>query len=1515
MNPVPDGDGFPPRRRLVLGLSLLLALMGGLGCGGSSTPSNLQPPKALTYATNPAIYTKGTAIAPDAPSNTGGPVTSYSVSPALPAGLGLNGGTGVISGTPSAVTAMATYTVTASNTGGSTSAALTITVQDIPPAGLTYAVAQAVYPKGVAITPDTPSSTGGAVVSYAITPALPAGLSLDPSTGILSGIPSAAAPLATYLITATNSGGSITTSLSITVTDAPPSALTYTTSSAIYVRGMSITPNVPSSSGGAVLAYAITPSLPAGLVLDPASGIISGTPATTAAPAAYTITATNTGGSTTAVVWITVNDAPPSGLTYASNPAAYTRGTAIAPNLPASTGGAIASYSVSPALPAGINLDPVSGVIAGTPTTVTARATYTITAANASGSAAAAISIAVNDVPPSGLTYGQPTLTCTKGIAILPDAPSSSGGAVTGYAISPALPSGLSLDPATGILSGTPTAVTPLATYTVTAINSGGTTTTLLAITVNDVPPAGLSYATPAPVYTKGIAITPDLPSSTGGAVTAYSVTPALPAGLSLDSTTGVLSGTPTAVAPLATYTVTATNSGGTTTTLLAITVNDVPPTGLTYAVNPATFFQGFAITPDAPSSTGGPVASYTITPALPTGLVLDPATGILSGTPTSLAVTGTYTVAAANSGGSTTALLTLTVKAAVPVIAYGSGSFTFTTLVPITPLVPTNTGGPVATWTITPALPAGLTFSTSDGSISGTPTTITAATAYTITATNTGGTCTVSPTITVNPTPPTFTSQPASQVVPIGQSASFSATATGTGTLSYQWFKNGSPLSGANAITYTTPTVSLADTGSVFSLQVRDAYGQSVTSQAATLTVVQGAFTLTASPMGTVRYGHSATRLPNGKVLVAGGSNGSSMLASAELYDPVAGTFSATGPMATARAYQAATLLPNGRVLITGGFNGTSVVASAELYDPATGIFSPTAGPMAQPRQNHTSTLLPNGKVLIAGGDATSVYASAELYDPATGTFSPTGAMTAARAFHTATLLPTGQVLIAGGGDIGSTYTSSELYDPASGTFSLTGSLGTGRSRHTATLLPDGQVLIAGGQDANGTYLAGAELYDPYAGTFTPTGSMVTARCNHSAVMLPDGRVLLTAGSNPSGALASSEAYDPTTGIFSPTGPLAMARTGQTATLLPNGHVLVAGGLEGTAALAESEAFDPQDPAPGVFTATGSMGTARARATATLLPDGKILVAGGTGTAGTTYASAERYDPASGAFTPTGTMAYGRDQHTATLLPDGKILIAGGVSGLNYPLAAELYDPANGTFTSTGSLGTARKAPTATLLPNGKVLIAGGANAGGALASAELYDPASGIFTPTGSMSTPREFQTALLLPNGTVLVAGGDNGSTELSSADIYDPATGIFTPTGSMTSPRSSATATLLPNGLVLVCGGWNGVADVASAECYDPTKGTFTATGSMTAARSQHQATLLPGGQVLVVGGTNASGTLASAERYDPTKGTFSPAGSMLAARGFFLALLLPNGKILAVGGYDGTTYLASAELYQ
>jgi hypothetical protein len=188
---------------------------------------------------------------------------------------------------------------------------------------------------------------------------------------------------------------------------------------------------------------------------------------------------------------------------------------------------------------------------------------------------------------------------------------------------------------------------------------------------------------------------------------------------------------------------------------------------------------------------------------------------------------------------------------------------------------------------------------------------------------------------------------------------------------------------------------------------------------------------------------------------------------------------------MTLARQGHAATLLPNGKVLITGGFNS----ASAELYDPAAGTFAAT-GNMAKPRVLHTSTLLPNGKVLIiAGGpDACAGLAcdpsresgdrSAELYDPAAGTFTATGSMTVSRlGGYTSTLLPNSNVLVVGGDDFG-ILASAELYDPAAGTFRATGSMTVARELHAATLLPSGKVLVAGGHDGTRT-LASAELYE----------------------------------------------------------------------------------------------------------------------------------------------------------------------------------------------------------------------------------------------------------------------------------------------------------------------------------------------------------------------------------------------------------------------------------------------------
>ena len=366
---------------------------------------------------------------------------------------------------------------------------------------------------------------------------------------------------------------------------------------------------------------------------------------------------------------------------------------------------------------------------------------------------------------------------------------------------------------------------------------------------------------------------------------------------------------------------------------------------------------------------------------------------------------------------------------------------------------------------------------------------------------------------------------------------------------------------------------------------------------------------------------------------------------------------------------------------------------------------------------------------------------------------------------------------------------------------------------------------------------------------------------------------------------LAAAPAIAATSGTFTATGSMHAAHTQGQATLLPDGQVLVTGANSGGgAALPSPELYNP---AAGTWAVTGQMNTPRIDATATLLPGGQVLVAGGSGGGSNALSSAELFNPAAGTWSVTGSLHQGRSGlngagASATLLPDGQVLIAGGEdANFNLLSSAELYDPATGKFTPTGSMTTPRVGQSATLLTNGQVLMAGGT---GATAAAELYNPATGKFTATGSMSAPRGGNVGTLLPDGDVLVTGRAQ-----TFAELYHPATGTWSNASaglavclSNQECRIFSTATLLPTGNVLVAGGLVGLISnpqtTPGAMLYDPGTNTWTSTGNMTTGRENQTATLLPDGQVLMAGGTlfdhprvghpGLLEFLASAELYTP-----------------------------------------------
>ncbi len=624
------------------------------------------------------------------------------------------------------------------------------------------------------------------------------------------------------------------------------------------------------------------------------------------------------------------------------------------------------------------------------------------------------------------------------------------------------------------------------------------------------------------------------------------------------------------------------------------------------------------------------------------------------------------------------------------------------------------------------------------------------------------------------------------------------------------------------------------------------------------------------AAPMVHTRVRHTATLLLDGRVLVVGGSSvgGLDFPVEAELYDPATGSWAnTTGLLPGGREMHTATRLDDGRVLVVGGafstLAGRTFRDDAALFDPMTGTFTATAVMPAGPRWEHTASLLSNGQVLVAGGGASGGVSQAgttQLFDPLAGTWAAGPALQGLRALHVAVTLPNGKVLLAGGvgdtGDVGAL----ELYTPGAATTTLLPATLSPRHALTGTLLPSGKVLLTGGVTA-GASQSTAELFDAQANTVTAAPALGVARESHGAVLLPGGRVLLVGGTSLT-ARSSSETYEPGTPAWFAGLDGSVARQGPRAVLLLSGKVLVTGGLylDGTGAARSSNVAELYDPVNDSWQLAAPMKERRDSFTLTLLANGTVLAAGGQDYQGVgpwVPGTSEIYEPTTNTWTMVGPQAVPRLQHAAALLPDGRVLVVGGSAGS----ATELFDPVARTWSPARALASARTNPLAVPLLDGRVLVMGGEVSGTPIGGAQIFNPATDRWVTAAAPNEPRRDAVAALLMSGRVLFTGGSNPSWT-RTAELYDPVADTWTYTTNLPTERAAAGSLLLATGEVMVSGG-QGIPGLSNtASLYDPASASWREVvvpngGASLTGPVFHADVLSPQGLPLVFGGSSFS----------------------------------------------------------
>ena len=512
------------------------------------------------------------------------------------------------------------------------------------------------------MTPHDPITTGpGAVVTWDIVGELPEGIIFNSTTGILSGTPTELMTTTQYTIWANNSGGSISTVINITVVDQLPS-LTYPLISLDLVVNTinSEIPFEPSLSGpGEIISWEMVGELPSGMQFNTSTGVLSGIPTELWSTANYTIWANNTGGSNDFSFSLTVVDQVPNEIGYSDVNLTLTNNTAMSPEQPLITGpGTITSWVIIGELPDGISFNESTGEISGTPTELWPITPYTVWANNSGGSVFVEFNLSVIAIEPS-ISYNSSVLTLTVGVSMTPLESLSTGGVIASWEAYPELPDGISIDPVTGHISGTPTTLQSPQSYTIWANNTGGTTTFELSISIIDIP-ASIDISPNSIVLTIGESMNPAQISVSGGQVIEWGIHPELPNGLLFDTTNLSITGIPSELISETLYTIWANNSGGSQTTSISITIIDIPPT-IDY-VDEHVFYSNVSEVLIEPIVGGGEILNYSIDFELANGLTFDYSNGSIVGIPIETLPRTQFNITVSNSGGTALATLNITI-------------------------------------------------------------------------------------------------------------------------------------------------------------------------------------------------------------------------------------------------------------------------------------------------------------------------------------------------------------------------------------------------------------------------------------------------------------------------------------------------------------------------------------------------------------------------------------------------------------------------------------------------------------------------------------------------------------------------------------------------------------------------------------------------------------------------------------------------------------------------------------